>query len=235
MCSCALVSASTATDAWRAAYGCSVAGNLATTINGGSKWTKLTQPAPHILRVTMTSTMGGWVIGANADCTPTYYSTANGGQTWTTSASLSGIWVATSSGVHTPAGMTATPCGTTNELPLSLAVDSSSTAVVVCSTGIFRTVNSGKVWKPTGQVPSGRPVSAALNATGDGVLLMSKATGCAGIRVATTTTAGLHWKSGSCLSGLSAASYAALTSSGSGLISDGHAAYQTSDSGVTWS
>ncbi|HWB66615.1 MAG TPA: sialidase family protein [Mycobacteriales bacterium] len=220
--------------AWRAAAGCAGSARLQASTDGGRSWQPLSSPAKHILRLGVTGADSGWVVGADARCTPTYYTTTDGGATWSTG-SLHGIWVPTDHGIVSPAGSTSHPCGRGVAAAAEvLAPSGTEGAFVICSQSTFWTTSAGHTWQPGGQLPAGQPVAAALTPAGHGVLLLSDANSCRGLQVERTSTTGRSWQRGQCVRGLADPAAVSLTSAGYGLIAAGAAGVETNDGGRTW-
>lgn len=230
-----LFTAAGAGTAWRAHGGCSGTPHLSRTTNGARSWSTLTAPAPHLLRIDLTGAQSGWVIGVTASCgSPTYYGTVDGGTTWASSPTLGSVWLPLPTGVHTPAGAVTTPCGH-GVAPRDLAPSGTTSALVICPTGVMRSTNAGATWKPVGRVATGQSVAAALGVQGSGVLVLTGAPRCGGLRVLTTTDVGATWKTGSCLAEAIEPASVGIATDGSGLLVSAGRAYTTTDTGLHWS
>jgi photosystem II stability/assembly factor-like uncharacterized protein len=230
-----LLSAANPQDAIEAHASCHAKPHLALTTDDGTTFKPVAAPAPHVLRVTAVSATSDWIVGANAACTPTYYSTANSGMTWSPSSTLGRVWVALPTGVHTPGNHVSAPCGHADPEPLALAPSGFADAIVVCQNGVHTTKNGGKTWSGGSTLPAGDPFAAALTAGGKGLVLLANAGTCDGVRIARTTDSGVTWTRGTCLKGVTAPAGVTLTAAGAGLISDPGTSYTTTDFGRTWS
>jgi hypothetical protein len=230
-----LFTASDSTTAWRAHGGCSGKPDLAKTTNGGSSWSSLTSPAPHLLRIEFTSATVGWAVGASASCgSPTYYGTGDGGTTWTAASTLGSVWFPLKTDIRTSTGSTTKPCNA-HSTPVALSPVGDKTALVVCPTGVERTTNAGATWKAVGQIPAGTVAAAAAGQAGTAVLVLSGASHCGGLRVATSTNSGRTWHKGSCLTEAVAPASVALAAGNDGLLVSAGRAYSTTDGGLHWS
>jgi len=230
-----LVSTVDGTTATLANYGCKGSPDLRTTIDGGATTAALTAPAPHILRVVQTDALNIWVIGADGKCHPTYYSTTDGGQTWSAAGSLGQVWISLPTGVHTPRGKLSKPCGTKPAGQIALSPSGSADAFVVCSDSLRRTSNGGKSWRTVTGLPSGQIVNASLATGGTAVAALKGASGCSGLLLVATANAGGHWSAGQCLKDLKPSAVVAITDAGTGLASSSGVSYITSDAGRSWS
>lgn len=230
-----LFTAANGTTAWRARGGCAGTPKLSRTTDGAHTWTSLTAPAPHLLRINLTGASAGWVIGVDAKCgSPTYYGTVDGGATWAASPTLGSVWLPLRHGVRTPSGATTSPCDG-HTPPRTLAPSGTTNALTICATGVMRTTDTGAHWKPIGEVPAGRSVDAALGAHGTGVLLLTGAPHCGGLRIVTTSDVGATWSKGNCLTEAIAPASVAIVGDGSGLLVSAGRAYTTTDTGKHWS
>jgi hypothetical protein len=226
-----LFTASSSTTAWRAHGGCSGPPSLSRSTDGARTWSALTAPAPHLLRIDLTGANTGWVIGVNAKCgSPTYYGTVDGGTTWAASPTLGHVWLPLHTGVRAPSGATTSPCDQ-HAAPRALAPSGTKAALAICPTGVMRTTDAGAHWTPVGQVPAGRSVIAALGGHGAGVLLLTGAPHCDGLRVLTTADVGATWTTGNCLAEAIEPASAAIAADGSGLLISAGRAYTTTDAG----
>jgi hypothetical protein len=231
----ALFTAATATTAWRARGGCTGTPSLSRTTDGARTWSPLTAPAPHLLRIDLTGAQSGWVIGTNGSCgSPTYYGTVDGGATWAASPTLGNVWAPLKTGVRAPSGATTTPCGKSAAVR-DLAPSGTSDALAICPTGVLHTTDAGATWKPVGRVAAGRSVAAALDGHGAGVLVLTGAPHCGGLRVLTTADAGATWKAGSCLTDAIEPASVGIGTGGAGLLVSAGRAYATADAGLHWS
>jgi hypothetical protein len=229
-----LFTAASGTTAWRAHGGCVGTPKLSRTTDGARTWSALTAPAPHLLRIDLTGANTGWAIGAGAKCgSPTYYGTVDGGATWAASPTLGHVWLALHTGVRAPSGATTSPCDN-HAAPRSLAPSGTTDALSICPTGVMRTTDAGAHWAPIGQVPVGRSVIAALGAHGAGVLVLTGAPHCDGLRVLTTADVGTSWAKGSCLADAIEPASVAIAADGSGLLISAGRAYTTTDAGRHW-
>jgi hypothetical protein len=230
-----LFTAASGTTAWRAHGGCAGTPKLSGTTDGARTWSPLTAPAPHLLRIDLTGATTGWAIGVDAKCgSPTYYGTVDGGATWAASPTLGQVWLPLHSGVRAPSGATTSPCGR-HAAPRSLAPSGTTEALSICPTGVMRTTDAGGNWTPIGRVPAGRSVIAALGAHGAGILVLTGAPHCAGLRVLTTADAGTRWAKGTCLTEAIEPASVAIAADGSGLLISAGRAYTTTDAGKHWS
>jgi photosystem II stability/assembly factor-like uncharacterized protein len=230
-----LFAAASGTVAWRAHGGCRGTPKLSRTTDGARTWSALTAPAPHLLRLDLTGANAGWAIGVDAHCgSPTYYGTVDGGATWAASPTLGQVWLPLHSVVRAPSGATTSPCDH-HAAPRSLAPSGSRDALSICPTGVLRTTDAGASWTPVGQVPAGRSVIAALGAHGAGVLVLSGAPHCNGLRVLTTADVGTRWAKGSCLAEAIGPASVGIAADGSGLLISAGRAYTTTDAGKHWS
>jgi photosystem II stability/assembly factor-like uncharacterized protein len=230
-----LFTAASSTTAWRAHGGCTGTPKLSRTTDGARTWSALTAPAPHLLRIDLTGADGGWVIGVDAKCgSPTYYGTVDGGATWAASPTLGLVWLPLHTGVRTPSGATTSPCGH-HTAPRSLAPAGTTDALSICPTGVMRTTDAGAHWASIGRVPAGRSVIAALGGHGHGVLVLTGAPHCDGLRVLTTANVGSSWARGSCLADAIEPASVAVAADGSGLLVSAGRAYTTTDGGKHWS
>lgn len=229
-----LLSAFNAEIAMSAYGGCHGQPHLALTSNGGKTFSPLVAPAPHVLRISSIGATSAWLVGANAKCSPTYYSTVDSGKTWSRSTTLPLVWVALPTGVRTPSAGVARPCGATTPRPLALAPSSFTDALVVCTNGIYRTTSGGRSWTAAAALPTGQPVAAALTVGGTGVVLLTGTAKCSGVRVALTANSGAAWTRGSCLKGVTARVGVALTAAGAGLVVGTGRSYASADFGKTW-
>jgi hypothetical protein len=231
----ALFTAVTATTAWRAHGGCSGKPNLSRTTDGARTWSALTAPAPHVLRIDLTGAQSGWVVGVDSSCgSPTYYGTVDGGATWAASPTLGNVWLPLPTGVRAPSGATTAPCGKALA-PLGLAPSGTTGALAICPTGVLRTSDAGATWKPVGKLAAGQSVAAALDPHGAGVLVLTGAPNCGGLRVLTTADVGATWKVGSCLTEAIEPASVGIGTGGAGLLVSAGRAYATTDSGLHWS
>jgi photosystem II stability/assembly factor-like uncharacterized protein len=231
----ALFTAATSTTAWRAHGGCSGKPNLSRTTDGARTWSALTPPAPHLLRIDLTGAQSGWVVGVNGSCaSPTYYGTVDGGATWAASPTLGNVWLPLKTGIRAPSGSTTAPCGHA-VAPLGLAPSGTSSALAICPTGVLRTTDAGTTWKPVGRLAAGQSVAAALDAHGTGVLVLTGAANCGGLRVLTTADVGATWKTGTCLTDAIEPASVGIGTGGAGLLISAGRAYGTTDSGLHWS
>jgi photosystem II stability/assembly factor-like uncharacterized protein len=231
----ALFTAETATTAWRAHGGCTGTPNLSRTTDGARTWSALTSPAPHLLRIDLTGAQSGWAVGVNGSCSsPTYYGTVDGGATWAASPTLGNVWLPLKAGVRSPSGASTSPCGHA-VAPRGLAPSGTSGAVAICPTGVMRTTDAGTTWKPVGRLAAGQSVAAALDAHGTGVLVLTGAPKCGGLRVLTTADVGATWKTGTCLTDAIEPASVGIGASGAGLLISAGRAYATTDSGLHWS
>jgi hypothetical protein len=231
----ALFTAATATTAWRAHGGCTGVPNLSRTTDGARTWSAFTAPAPHLLRIEITGAQSGWVVGVNKSCgSPTYYGTVDGGTTWAASPTLGNVWLPLRTGVRAPSGSTTSPCGHA-VAPRGLAPSGTSNALAICPTGVLRTADVGATWKPVGRLVAGQSVAAALDAHGTGVLVLTGAPKCGGLRVLTTANVGATWKTGTCLTDAIEPASVAIGPGGAGLLVSAGRAYGTTDSGLHWS
>lgn len=230
-----LFTASGNTTAWRARGGCSGKPDLSMTTNAARSWSGLTAPAPHLLRITLTSATAGWAIGVTASCgSPTYYATTDAGKSWTASTNLGPVWLPVKSEIHTPTGHAATPCGQ-HAAPVELAPSGNTSALVICPTGVKRSLDSGTTWTPIGTIPAGKAVAAWLGGSGAAVLVLTGAPHCGGLRVLTSSDTAKTWAKSACLSGAVAPASVALASGGGGLLVSAGRAYATTDGGRQWS
>ncbi|HWB65380.1 MAG TPA: hypothetical protein VG708_00950 [Mycobacteriales bacterium] len=219
--------------AWRAIGGCSGSPHLGITTDGGRSWGNPKSPAPHVLALGVTGASSGWVVGADAQCKPTYYTTSDGGQTWQRGSGLNRVWFLTPSGLRAPGQTATTPCG--KSTPIAVAATSVSGAVVVCPTGVFRTTTAGDSWTAAGQLPSGHPAAVGLNGNGAGVIALAGVHGCAGLQIATTADAGRSWSAGSCLRLANPPAGVGFGSSGAGVLNAVGVTYTSTDAGRSWS
>jgi hypothetical protein len=230
-----LFTAASSTTAWRGHGGCSGTPNLSRTTDGARTWSALTAPAPHVLRIELTGASSGWAIGVGAKCgSPTYYGTVDGGATWAASPTLGRVWLPLHAGVRAPSGATTSPCAN-HTAPRSLAPSGTTNALSICPTGVMRTTDAGGSWAPIGKIPAGQSVIAALGAHGTGVLLLTGAPHCNGLRVLTTADVGARWAKGSCLSDAIEPASVAIAADGSGMLISAGRAYTTTDAGRHWS
>jgi photosystem II stability/assembly factor-like uncharacterized protein len=231
----ALFTAATATTAWRAHGGCSGKPNLSQTTDGAHTWSALTAPAPHLLRIDLTGAQSGWVVGVDSSCgSPTYYGTVDGGATWAASPTLGNVWLPLKTGVRAPSGATTAPCGHAIA-PRGLAPSGTAGALAICPTGVMRTTDAGANWKPVGRLAAGQSVTAALDAHGAGVLVLTGAPRCGGLRVLTTTDVGATWKIGTCLKDAIEPASVGIGAGGAGLLISAGRAFATTDDGLHWS
>jgi photosystem II stability/assembly factor-like uncharacterized protein len=231
----ALFTAATDTTAWRAHGGCSGKPNLSRTTNGARTWSALTAPAPHLLRIDLTGAQSGWAVGVDSSCgSPTYYGTVDGGTTWAASPTLGNVWLPLKAGVRAPSGATTAPCGHAIAAR-GLAPSGTAGALAICPTGVLRTTDAGANWKPVGRLPAGQSVAAALDAHGAGVLVLTGAARCGGLRVLTTADVGATWKTGTCLTDAIEPASVGIGSGGAGLLISAGRAYATPDAGLHWS
>jgi photosystem II stability/assembly factor-like uncharacterized protein len=231
----ALFTAATNTLAWRAHGGCSGTPNLSRTTDGARTWTSLTAPAPHLLRIDLTGAQTGWVIGTDRGCSsPTYYGTVDGGTTWAASPTLGNVWLPLKAGIRAPSGATTSPCGHA-VAPRGLAPSGTSAALALCPTGVLRTTDAGATWKPVGRLAAGQSVAAGLDAHGTGVLVLTGAPKCGGLRVLTTADVGASWKKGACLAEAIEPASVGIGPGGAGLLVSAGRAYATTDTGRHWS
>ncbi len=227
-----LLTLSNSTTVMYARAGCRTAPNLMGSASGGVSWVKLAAPAPHLLRLQLTSAKSGYAIGASASCSPARYLTTGTG--WSAAGGVGGVWFPTPNGVHSPVG-TSTPCGTAHPQPISLASVGAKRAIVICQVGVYLTTSGGRQWGVTGDVPAGHPLSVALTTRNRGVMLLARAPSCAGLRVAHTHDGGVTWQQDSCLSGLRSSAGIALAPNGTGLATAAKTTeYYTTDGGLTW-
>jgi hypothetical protein len=229
-----LFTASGSTTAWRAHGGCSGKPGLSMTTNSAATWSPLTAPAPHLLRIALTGATAGWAIGVTAACgSPTYYATTDAGKSWVASTNLGPVWLATKAGIRTPTGHVAAPCGQ-RAAPIDLAPGNTS-ALVICPSGVRRSIDSGTTWTPVGTVPAGEAVAAWLGGSGNAVLVLTGAPHCGGLRVLTSSDTAKTWAKSACLSDAVAPASVALGSGGGGLLVSAGRAYATTDGGRHWS
>lgn len=231
-----MISFSSLNDGWRARGGCDRSPHMRATADGGRTWTPVAAPAPHILRLQMTSASAGWVVGADASCAPTFYSTSNAGTTWVAATGLGQAWVVIGDSVRRPDGSKTAPCGR-RVRPQALAAASTRAALVSCVSGVVRTKDGGSTWRPVATLPTGgQPIAAALlpNASGRGVLVVSGASGCSGLQVLRTTDLGSSWTAAACLDALAAPASVSLAPDHAGVIVARGGVARSTDSGRSW-
>jgi photosystem II stability/assembly factor-like uncharacterized protein len=229
-----LLSAVDSSTATLANPGCKGSPNLRVTTDGGATTHPLVAPARHILRVVQTDALNTWVIGADAKCRPTYYSTTDGGRTWSAAASLGQVWIALPGGVHTPTNGLTKPCGAKSPTPIALSPAGSANAYVVCSQSLLRTSNGGKTWHTVTGLPAGQVTDVSLTPGGTAAATVAGARGCSGVLATVTTTNASSWSTGQCLQALHSGAAVSITTSGAGLITGQGVTYTTSDGGKSW-
>lgn len=219
--------------AWVASVGCDVAAKLSATTDG-VKWSIVQLPLPRLLTLDMTGPRAGWIVGSNIACQqPERYRTSNAGRTWTREAGLGQPWLATTIGIRLPSGALSTPCSRTHAQVRALSAPDTLHAIVICTTGVFRTANGGASWSPAGKVARGQVDGVVLDARGRGALFMTATKGCNGSRVFPTSNGGRTWSAGECLFA-SPPLIAGIGPSGGGLLITTAGVYQTHDDGATW-
>lgn len=124
----------------------------------GSNWVATSLPAPTVLRVKVTGPRSGWVVAADETCRPRFYTTADGGHTWSRGSSTSGAWHLLTSqgkpGLHAPKQDTDAGCPAASP-PQMLSAVSATTAVVACGDGtITLTTSAGSSWKTVSRLPA---------------------------------------------------------------------------------
>jgi hypothetical protein len=218
----------------QATAGCHTTAQLGVTTNNGLTTIPLTAPAAHVLEISTQTTKHAWLVGADARCHPTYYSTTDGGLTWSAASSLGHIWVPLGNGVRSPSGSVTKPCGSKSAEPIAFASANARKAIVICRVGVFRTTTAGRHWLPVTSLPAGRPVNLELSSDGHGTMLLNGLGDCPGLRVAQTSDLGGRWASGDCLNNVQAPAAVSVDSHGDGLVAGAGQQYRSSDSGRNW-
>jgi photosystem II stability/assembly factor-like uncharacterized protein len=200
----------------------------------GKKLFALRTPAKRIVRVVATSATHAFVIGGNGKCRLTRYNTVNSGITWTKAPQIGGVWTPTSHGVRGPTGAVGHPCSTAAPEPLGLAPGGRHHAIVICRVGVYETTTGPHGWRPTGQLPTGKPAAVTLLPDGHGAMLMADEGYCLGLRLMTTTDTGKTWTAGKCFARSHTPSAISISPNGSGLILAAGHEYATANSGKSW-
>ena len=229
----ALFTAATATTAWRAHGGCTGVPNLSRTTDGARTWSAFTAPAPHLLRIEITGAQSGWVVAQQAlrladvlrnrrrrhDLAAHRRSATSGSRCGPASGRRPALR-------HPPA---ATPSHRAvshrraRRRPRHLPDRCPAHA------------DAGATWKPVGRLVVGQSVAAALDGHGTGVLVLTGAPKCGGLRVLTTANVRATWKTGTCLTDAIEPASVAIGPGGAGLLVSAGRAYGTTDSGLHWS
>jgi hypothetical protein len=228
--------------AYRASVGsCTGGATVDRSTTAGAQWTEVMTPAVAVLDLMSSRGDDVRLLGADATCDVSVWTSTDSGETWSAPESAAGVFVRVPgdpSVLLTPTGVVPNPCPVAEEAPVSVEGVSPTFASVLCTSGdVLLSTDGGNGWVTRSPVVGG--VAMTFESPDVGWALRVNSGQCAAYQVMKTQDRALTWQTGGCVgrraSDVSSSGAAvSFSDRNRGMAVAGGATYLTSDSGLTW-